>query len=274
MSEIYVAGRRIESLDHVVNEHATNAKAMTHTRNMIIEGLPFLQHNTISTSLKPEDTVKEIHYYARSHGAQIGYGGESTNNVMALAATSGPLIDLGSPQFYLPGGNKNDLSHELNIKDVAKHPLSAIYSAVLKEIYPVEVYTHKERCLMTTRRVAMAYTSLGLTAEISKQLLLKRDAPIAKLMRKNKVSRSIVESLWTLEGLAKARSFEIEDHNDHNEVKRLVELGYINISRMAGNIVITSVLADDLLAVRLESSNKAALVAELAAWQLVYAREK
>jgi hypothetical protein len=265
MSEIYVADRPIRRINHIINDHATNARQMTRTRSIVTESLPYLEHRYIRTSINPEDTVSEIHDGARPFDLYLGYGGESTNNAMAMAAISGPLAELGSPQFFFPGGNKNDLSHELNAKNVEKHPMEAIYSSILREAFPIEFHIQSQLEGLIKHRLAVAYGSVGVTGEISKALVNKRDLPMSMLIRSNKFTRSILDGIWTLEGLAKSRKFEIIDHNNQDEVIRLAEIGYINISQMAGNLVLTSVLVDDLLAVRIEASRKSALVAELIA---------
>lgn len=263
MSKIEIGGRPIERVGHVVNKYSTKAKQMVHTRDMIVDGLPYLEHYIINTSADPEDTVRQIHYNARSNDALFSYGGESTNSVIALSATSGPLIDIAPPLFFLPGGNKNDLSHELHIEDVEKHPIAALFTSVLKEVRPIEFEIQPKRCAPIKRRVAVAYGGVGAGGEVCQALISNRDGSLAKMVGDNQFGRFMLDSMWTLQGLAKSRSFEIIDHNNHDSVTRIAERMYINISRMLGGIVLTSAMVDDLRAVRVEANRRSDYVAKI-----------
>jgi hypothetical protein len=263
MSEFVIDGNRINGVVHLSNGHSTNAKQMVRETERIAEYLPYLDHKYVKTSEDRSATIDHLQEVTEVDDLVVIYGGEATVNIAAEAYLHNQyLSSVAVPHLIRPGGNKNDLYHSL-YKGVFKKPVEALKSSHPTNINPIEFLIESEDGEIVINEFAVSYGGLGAVAKASKLLNERRDGLFNQIMRSNRLTRFVLESYSTLEGLLTAEQFSFIDHNDSDRQSSLVELSYVNGRRMAGGLLTTLVEPDNELAVKLEERTRFDLIVDL-----------
>jgi hypothetical protein len=265
MSKFEIGGQQVNGIVHLSNEFGTNANKMVYEAERIVSYLSHLEleHKYVKTSEDRNETIGQLQDITEVDDAVIIYGGEGTVNVAAEAYLKNNFLSgIIIPHLIRPGGNKNDLFHSLN-KVSTRDSISNLFSMNIRSIYPLEFCIDPKDDKGVINQFAISYGGFGAIANASRLLNERRSSSLYKVLRANKISRFILESECTLEGLTTSKPFSLIDHNNDGREVNLVELSYINGSRMAGGIINTSIEADDNLAVRIEEARMLDLIVEL-----------